>query len=83
MKEMCKNFVPDNCSSVSQTPKNVIPEYTEIIDESMELAQAYVPLQPYMAPMGQMQSLVCGTAFADLVVPYCSGWHIYRFAKEV
>ena len=83
MKEMCNDFVSENCSYDSQMPNNMVPEYNEMIQESMELAQAYVPLQPYMAPMSQMQSLVCGTAFSDLVVPYCSGWHLYQFAKEV
>ncbi|WMI81622.1 spore coat associated protein CotJA [Anaerotignum sp. MB30-C6] len=83
MKEMCKNFVPDNCNFASPMPNNMMPEYTPIIEESMELAQAYVPFQPYSTTMNQMQSLVCGTIFSDLVVPYCSGWHLYQLAKEV
>ncbi len=83
MKEMCKNFVPSDCTSVGQKPNNMVSDYSVIIEEDMELAQAYVPFQPYMEPMDQAQSLVCGTAFYDLVVPYCSGWHLYRFAKEV
>ncbi len=83
MKEMCKNFVPSDCFTIGQKPNDMVSEYNAIIEESMELAQAYVPFQPYMAPMDQTQSLVCGTAFYDLVVPYCSGWHLYRFAKEV
>lgn len=45
-------------------------------------AQAYVPSQPYAQPMAQEQSLVCGTAFSELVIPYCSGWHLYQSAKE-
>ncbi|WP_313528838.1 spore coat associated protein CotJA [Anaerotignum sp.] len=84
MKEMCNHFVSDNCSCVKdQMPDNMIPEYSMLIEESMELAQAYVPFQPYTAPMSQAQSLVCGTAFSDLVVPYCSGWHLFQLAKEV
>ncbi|NCC16866.1 MAG: spore coat associated protein CotJA [Clostridia bacterium] len=81
MKEMCNDFVPNNFPSVSQMPNDMNSDYTAIIEESMELAQAYVPFQPFMAPMGQAQSLVCGTAFYDLIVPYCSGWHLYQFAK--
>ena len=46
------------------------------------LAQAYVPSQPYTSPMTQEQSLICGTVFSDLAMPYCSGWNIYRFGKE-
>lgn len=45
-------------------------------------AQAYVPSHAYEPPMEQEQSLVCGTAFSGLVVPYCSGWHLYQSAKE-
>ncbi|MBQ2879665.1 MAG: spore coat associated protein CotJA, partial [Anaerotignum sp.] len=46
-------------------------------------AQAYVPSQSYTAPMEQEQSLVCGTVFSELVMPYCKGWNLYRFSKEV
>lgn len=81
MKEMCKSFVPTDCTTIGQKPNDMVSEYN-IIEESMELAQAYVPFQPYMTPMDQAQSLVCGTTFYDLVVPYCSGWHLYRFGKE-
>ena len=81
MKEMCTDFVSNKYPSVGQMPERKIPEYNGIIEESMELAQAYVPFQPFTAPLGQAQSLVCGTAFYDLIVPYCSGWHLYRFAK--
>ncbi len=83
MKEMSKNFVSNSCFSDTQTRKGVVSGYDTPSEESMDLAQAYVPFQPYMAPMEQTQSLVCGTAFYDLIVPYCSGWQLYRFAKEV
>lgn len=83
MKEMSKNFVSSSCSSDTHEPQSAVSGYDTLIEESMELAQAYVPFQPFMAPMDQTQSLVCGTAFYDLIVPYCSGWHLYRFAKEV
>ena len=51
--------------------------------ERVGLAQAFVPDQFYEAPMEQEQSLVCGTAFSALVMPYCSGWNLYRFGKEM
>ena len=40
-----------------------------------------VPFQPYEAPMEAEQSLICGTVFADLAIPYCSGWNLYRFGR--
>lgn len=51
--------------------------------EQIGLAQAFVPNQPYAPPMEGEQSLVCGTAFSSLVMPYCTGWNLARFAKEV
>ena len=51
--------------------------------EKIGLAQTYVPSQPYTQPMEQEQSLVCGTTFTELVMPYCSGWNLYRYMKEV
>ena len=46
------------------------------------LAQAYVPAQPYTTSMEEEESLICGTIFSDLAMPYCSGWNIYRFRRE-
>ena len=46
------------------------------------LAQAYVPSQPYTTPTEEEQSLICGTGFSDLAMPYCSGWNLYRFRRE-
>ncbi len=43
--------------------------------------RAMVPFQPYEAPMEAEQSLICGTVFADLAIPYCSGWNLYRFGR--
>ena len=51
--------------------------------EHIGLAQAYIPSQPYTTPMEQEQSLVCGTIFTELVMPYCSGWNLYRFREGV
>ncbi len=46
------------------------------------LAQAYIPDQSYEQPKEQEEALVCGTAFSELSMPYCSGWNLYRFQKE-
>lgn len=96
MKEMCRNFIcntnryPQTCGNMPQTEDNtaVMPDTgmedcSACVRERIGLAQAYVPSQPYEAPMEQEQSLVCGTVFSELVMPYCSGWNIYRFGKEV
>ena len=94
MKEMCRNFICNNtiCPSAAESrpqavsltmlPDTDMKDCNHCVKEQIGLAQAFVPSQPYTAPMEQEQSLVCGTAFADLVMPYCSGWNLYRFAKE-
>lgn len=94
MREMCRNFIcNNNCQRTSMNHSTEAQTVAILPDTSMGdcsacvmnrigLAQAYVPSQPYTAPMEQEQSLVCGTAFSDLVMPYCSGWNLYRFRKE-
>lgn len=44
------------------------------------LAQAYVAPQPNANTMSEEQSLVCGTAFADLVQPYAQGSNLIKFS---
>ncbi len=96
MKEMCRNFVCNtgrcpqqsantqrSSSSAAAYPAALPPENCNAcVIERVGLAQAMVPFQPYEAPMEQEQSLICGTAFADLAMPYCSGWNLYRFRRE-
>ncbi len=43
------------------------------------LAQAYVAPQPNANTMTEEQSLVCGTAFGDLVQPYIQGSNLTKF----
>ena len=43
------------------------------------LSQAYVAPQPNAVTMSEEQSLVCGTAFADLVQPYKQGSNLVKF----
>ena len=94
MKEMCRNFICDNnrCqqANTAQTTSNStpIPEIpmnncNTCVMQRIGLAQAYIPSQPYTIPMEQEQSLVCGTTFTELVMPYCSDWNLYRFKEGV
>lgn len=86
MKEMCRNFICNNTKNSQAAPS--LPDYdmdncrSDVINR-IGLAQAYIPSQPYSAPMDEAQSLVCGTVFSELVMPYCSGWNLYRFSGEV
>lgn len=64
------------------TPNSSMGDCSSCVIERIGLAQAYVPSQPYTTPMEQEQSLVCGTTFSELVMPYCSGWNLYRFGRE-
>ena len=85
MKEMCKNFVCDGCCSMQTTAiqgDTMMGDCNACVIEQVGLAQAFVPAQPYQMPMEEEQSLVCGTVFSDLTMPYCSGWNLYRFGKE-
>ena len=97
MKEMCRNFVCNNrCqqnsanipSTTATQSATILPDIpmgncSRCVMEKIGLAQAYVPSQPYTQPMEQEQSLVCGTTFTELVMPYCSGWNLHRYMKEV
>ena len=94
MKEMCRNFICNNnrCQKAisAQTTSAFEPESdtpmnncNTCVMERIGLAQAYIPSQPYTTPMEQEQSLVCGTTFTELVMPYCSGWNLYRFREGV
>jgi hypothetical protein len=94
MKEMCRNFICNNnrCqqANTAQTTSAFIPTPDTPMDncntcvmKRIGLAQAYIPSQPYTAPMEQEQSLVYGTTFTELVMPYCSGWNLYRFKEGV
>ena len=90
MKEMCRNFIcnTNKCPSAAGvqpaalTPDTSMGDCASCVMGRIGLAQAYVPSQPYMQPMEQEQSLVCGTIFSDLAMPYCSGWNLYRFGRE-
>ena len=97
MKEMCRNFICNNnrCQqasmhndAVAAQPATILPDTSmgdcsSCVMNRIGLAQAYIPSQPYTVPMEQEQSLVCGTAFSELVMPYCSGWNLYRFREGV
>lgn len=86
------SMVQNGCRSMQQNTNGVQPaalqpdtmmgDCNACVIERVGLAQAFVPSQPFTQPMEQEQSLVCGTVFADLAMPYCSGWNIYRFGRE-
>ena len=96
MKEMCRKFIcnnnhypqESNSPSAKKLSNTTISSDTATgncsycVIERIGLAQAFVPAQPYTAPMDQEQSLICGTAFSELAMPYCAGWNLYRFGKE-
>lgn len=48
--------------------------------KTIGLSQAYVVPQPNANTMSEEQSLVCGTAFADLVQPYVQGSNLVKFS---
>ena len=94
MKEMCRNFIcnSNRCHQANtaqptydfpSTPDTPMGNCNTCVLNHIGLAQAYIPSQPYTTPMEQEQSLVCGTSFTELVMPYCSGWNLYRFKEGV
>ncbi len=95
MKEMCDDFVVEqNAVSVMEArrcPCQNRPNDTTSTDTIIQmdcnawlinkigLSQAYVAPQPNANTMSQEQSLVCGTAFGDLVQPYIQGSNLTKF----
>lgn len=77
MKEIASNFLPDTCETETTMDCNAC------VIKKVGLAQAFVPSQPYQTPSSAEQSLICGTVFSDLSMPYVQGSHIKRNAKEV
>lgn len=77
MKEIASNFLPDMDNMETTMDCNAC------VIKNIGLAQAFVPSQPYQTPSSAEQSLICGTAFSDLSMPYVQGSHIKRNAKEV
>lgn len=80
MKEISSVFLTESEHSTSQCPQR--PHHVEDVScnecvlQKVGLAQAMVPMQPYETPSTPEQSLVCGTAFSALSMPYKSGTHI-------
>lgn len=76
MKEIASNFLPDICEAETAMDCNAC------VIQKIGLAQAFVPRQPYQTPSPAEQSLICGTVFSDLSMPYEQGSHIKLNAKE-
>lgn len=83
MKEIAANFVSDTIAECSISPTLPTQSCNACVIEKIGLAQAFVAAQPYQAPSSPEQSLVCGTAFSDLSMPYTQGSHIRQNAREV
>lgn len=88
MKEIAANFISDTTSEcispILPTPDcKECPDCNTCVIEKIGLAQAFVPTQPYQVPSTPEQSLICGTAFSDLSMPYTQGNHIRQNAREV
>lgn len=96
MKKMCRNPIcnTDFQQKTANTPFSTNSSVNTIADDTagsncspcvlnqIGIAQAYIPSQKYSPPMPQEQNLLCGTVFSELIIPYCSGWNLYRFRKE-
>lgn len=65
MKEMSSVFISDTETSPE-------PTCAFAPGHNCPLAQAYVPPQPFESPSTPEQSLICGTAFSALSMPYTS-----------
>lgn len=66
-----QNRCNQNCPAVDDN-MGVI-SCNDCVLQAIGLAQAFVPFQPNAVTMDKEQSLVCGTAFPDLVQPYVKG----------
>ena len=58
------------CQTASQTFTFEPADCNDCIIERTGFADAYVPYQTEFAVMSPEKSLVCGTVFASLVIPY-------------
>ena len=92
MKEMCNDFLKEENTASNRTTRRCSCPNNGSTDDmlieqdcdswligKMGLAQAYVPFQPNADTMTAEQSLICGTAFSDLVVPYVQGSNLVKF----
>lgn len=88
MKEVASAFLTETKCSPQKYPARPYPtedmSCNACVLEKVGLAQAFVPMQPYETPSTPEQSLICGTAFSALSMPYKSGTHIlWNNRKEV
>lgn len=94
MREMCKDFLVESETEVIEilpvkdkgkpmvSPKlcdnMAVLDCNTCVLQSIGLAQAFVPFQPNANTMEPAQSLICGTAFSDLVMPYVKGSNLNK-----
>ncbi len=84
MKEMIDFLSDVDVVEEFSLPQGYAPaaNCNDCVLERVGLSQAYVPYQNYEALFAPEQSLVCGTAFPSLVMPYTQGMHLKQYAKE-
>lgn len=89
--EMLKNNIvmegcgyKDSCNytAYERVSPTVGAGLNEEMIKSVGLANAYVPVQPYVNVLDNEKALVCGTSFGDLVMPYVKGSSLERNKKE-
>jgi hypothetical protein len=67
--EMTINSETEKCfEKEKKSCKNCVPQEVEI--KHVELARAYVPFQKYCTTYMPIESLMNGTAFSELHMPY-------------
>ena len=80
MKERCNQFI--DSTDMMYYPTSTSSDMSDF-PQLPALAHCEIQSQPYSTPMEPENSLICGTTFSDLIMPYYSGWHLYRMKEEV
>ncbi len=75
----CQNIPGSITGTTTGTDTIIQMDCNAWLINKIGLAQAYVAPQPNANTMTEEQSLVCGTAFGDLVQPYIQGSNLTKF----
>lgn len=84
MKEIVDSFLSEEVVEDMTKQKDGIYDSNRCnacVIAEVGLAQAFVPSQPYKVSMNPEQSLVCGTTFPALSMPYQQGSYIRQNAR--
>ena len=87
-KSIVMEGCPCNCKCANETETTAVePSVGSYLNngmiETIGLARAYVPVQPYENLLEEGRALACGTAFGSLVMPYAKGSALARNYREV